>query len=305
MAEKPEKKPIKTNVKSDKKKRRMKPWQRRTLLGVLIVAILGCTLVAFQGPIRDALLSHAQTTVSQGIASGGNNSGKKGQEKDPLTSKNAQKIAKRNGDMQSLQAKLHDALKKGNRPLAERYQKQINKMLPKDTDYDWDDVDPMTTGQAVKTATAHYDAAGSAGVISVPAVKMYLPVGYGVANHTLSVGLGTMKRGEFPGRGNYALAGHYLSTSGPLASPIRRIKKGDLIYISDMNTVYIYKTYQTFKAADTATWLVNDTTYKGSPITTLITCADYGYQRYVARGYMINAMPATKSNMKVFKNLYY
>jgi sortase A len=109
------------------------------------------------------------------------------------------------------------------------------------------------------------------GKMSIPAVNLKLPILKGLDNNNLSLGAGTMKPNQEMGKGNYALAGHYMTNQGVLFSPLKNINKGDYIYLTDLNRVYKYKVY--YKKIINKTdvnWIYDS---KGEVTLTLITCA--------------------------------
>ena len=72
------------------------------------------------------------------------------------------------------------------------------------------------------------------GAIAIPAVKMYLPILKGLSDDSLSTGGGTMRADQVMGKGNYPLAGHYMTAKGVLFSPLDcrslRQSHGELLY---------------------------------------------------------------------------
>lgn len=140
--------------------------------------------------------------------------------------------------------------------------------------------------------------AKAVGAIAIPSVHMYLPILKGLSNDSLSTGGGTMRPDQKMGHGNYPLAGHYMTANGSLFSPLESVKKGKLIYLTDLKKVYIYKIYMKKKVPPTAVWLVDDTRKN---IVTLITCADWGANRWVIRGSLIKTVKATDEKLRIFK----
>lgn len=127
------------------------------------------------------------------------------------------------------------------------------------------------------------------GLIAVPSVKMKLPIFKGLDNNNMSAGAGTMKANQQMGKGNYALAGHYMTNKGVLFSPLKGVKVGDKVLITNMTKVFMYKvTVKTTVNEDQVQW-VNDV--KGKKLITLITCAsptEGETNRIVVRGQLIN-----------------
>lgn len=114
----------------------------------------------------------------------------------------------------------------------------------------------------------------------------------------MSTGAGTMREDQVMGKGNYPLAGHYMTAKGVLFSPIEDTKIGQKVYLTDLKKVYVYRIYMKRVVDPTAVWLVNNTK---SNIVTLITCADGGINRWAVRGKLIQTKKATTKNLSVFK----
>lgn len=121
------------------------------------------------------------------------------------------------------------------------------------------------------------------GVVAIPAINLSVPISEGVDNHTLMQGAGTLRPNEKMGVGNYALAGHNMHAGstilfGPLYTSA---KVGQTIYLSDLKTVYEYKTTLVQQIPATDVGVVSDTPEK---IVTLITCNNDGSARIEVQG---------------------
>lgn len=142
--------------------------------------------------------------------------------------------------------------------------------------------------QDVAKARAQSQKIHVVGVIAMPAINMSLPISKGVTNVTLALSAATMRPNVQMGKGNYALAGHNMgSGSKVLFSPLYyHTKKGQMIYLSDLNRVYYYKVYQRKIISPTDVKVVNNTKRR---IITLITCNENGSQRLLVRGRYISS----------------
>ena len=107
-----------------------------------------------------------------------------------------------------------------------------------------------------------------------------------------------MRADQVMGKGNYPLAGHYMTAKGVLFSPLENAQVGQKVYITNLKKIYVYKIYMKKKVDPTAVWLVNNTKQN---IVTLITCADGGVNRWAVRGNLIKTEKATDKNLQVFK----
>lgn len=136
------------------------------------------------------------------------------------------------------------------------------------------------------------------GALAIPDVNMYLPIMLGLSDDAMATGGGTMRADQKMGKGNYPLAGHYMTSKGILFSPLEDAKKGQLVYLTNLNKIYVYKIYMKKKVSPYAVWLVDNTK---KPVVTLITCADGGVNRWAVRGSLIKTEKATSKNLQVFK----
>lgn len=175
-------------------------------------------------------------------------------------------------------------------------QKQIKQNQQKKGMYDFTKVKAMGIAQATRSQIKQ--TSGAIGALAIPDVNMYLPVMLGLSDDAMSTGGGTMRANQVMGKGNYPLAGHYMTTKGILFSPLEDVTKGELIYLTDLKQVYVYRIYMKKIVDPSAVWLVNNTKKN---IVTLITCADGGANRWAIRGNLINTMKANNENLRVFK----
>lgn len=70
-----------------------------------------------------------------------------------------------------------------------------------------------------------------------------------------------------------------------------------MIYLTDLDKIYIYKIYQKEVVDPYAVWLADNTS---NSIVTLITCADGGVNRWAIRGELIET-----KKMQLIQNLLY
>ncbi|WP_099974848.1 class A sortase [Lactobacillus terrae] len=184
-----------------------------------------------------------------------------------------------------------------NREMNSLSKEQIAKNEKKSGEFDFSKVKPLTAAQVAKASVS--GEVTTIGKLAVPSVGMKLPIVKGMGDAELSAGGGTMKEDQKMGKSNYALAGHYMTKDGALFSPLEKAQIGDLIYITDMKKVYAYKIDYKQKVAPTAVYLLNDT--KGTPIITMITCADGGSNRWAVQGKLVSKEKATDKNLELFK----
>jgi LPXTG-site transpeptidase (sortase) family protein len=152
--------------------------------------------------------------------------------------------------------------------------KTIQQNKQKKGDYDFSNVKSLDL-KTVAQARLNKQKINVIGEISIPAIKMNLPIAKGVTNLTLALAAGTMRDDMVMGKGNYALAGHNMHTKNILFTPLyRKSKVGQKIYLTDLKHVYQYKIYKRTFIAATRVDVVNDTPNRN--IITLITCDAHG-----------------------------
>ncbi|MFD1464565.1 class A sortase [Lapidilactobacillus mulanensis] len=173
---------------------------------------------------------------------------------------------------------------------------KITKSKKAKASFDFDAVESVDTQQVVQAATQND--ASALGKIAIPAVNLTLPIVKGVGETALATGAGTMKADQEMGAGNYALAGHHMNNPNILFSPVTRAQVGQLIYITDLTNVYVYKIdlKEVIKPTDVS--IIDD--QAGKKMITLITCAQSGTKRWAVQGQLQRVEKATKANLAVF-----
>ncbi|MGX7031488.1 class A sortase [Vagococcus zengguangii] len=154
-------------------------------------------------------------------------------------------------------------------------------------EFDFDKVESLDL-EAVLKARAANEPLPVIGNISVPSVKMSLPIFKGVSNTALLFGAGTMKPEQKMGEGNYGLASHRMVDPTLLFSPILDIKEGDKIYLTNLDKVYVYEaTFMDYIAA-TQVEVIDDV--EDEVLVTLITCDTTGTNRYCVQGKLVDVL---------------
>ena len=182
--------------------------------------------------------------------------------------------------------------------------KKIKKLTPKKIKqnnkkpgtFNYNAVKPMNMGKALKAQTQQRQLLGI-GLLAIPDVNMHLPILKGLSDANLATGGATMRPDQVMGKGNYPLAGHYMTKNGILFSPLENTKPGEKIYLTDLKYVYTYQIYYKKIVSPTSVYLVDNTK---QPIVTLITCADGGANRWAIRGALMSKQKANSSNLAIF-----
>lgn len=140
------------------------------------------------------------------------------------------------------------------------------------------------------------------GGVYVPSVGVNIPIMYGTSQNVLRNAIGTMKSDQVMGKGNYTLIGHNSRNPDILFAPIRRISKGDPIYITDKNKVYEYKMIQSEVVEPSRVDVMDDV--EGEELVSLISCySDDGSDRIVVQGELTNVYDYGKSSKNI-KNAF-
>lgn len=184
-----------------------------------------------------------------------------------------------------------------NQALTQLTSKKIKKNKKTKGMYNYNKVKPMSLKQSLK-ATGNADNVRPIGALSIPDVNLHTPISNGLSDAAMSAGGGTMRPGEVMGKGNYALAGHYMTAKGILFSPLEDTQLGQLVYITNLKKIYTYKIYFKKIVPPTAVYLAKNTR---KPIITLITCADGGKNRWSIRGKLVKTANYKQKDAKMFQ----
>lgn len=113
------------------------------------------------------------------------------------------------------------------------------------------------------------------GEVFIPSESIALPIFGNARNANLLAGVGQLFPDRRAGEGNYVISGHRASGKGILLHNLMDVKEGATVYITDLETLYIYRVIHTVeKATDAVNMLSEDQTdnYGGKPIVSIMTC---------------------------------
>lgn len=121
------------------------------------------------------------------------------------------------------------------------------------------------------------------GIIEIDKIDLIYAVVEGTKDENLGVAIGHMKNtAAFGQQGNCALAGHRGGISGPYFKKIDKLKKGDLIKLTDANgIVYSYYVTESFVVDPSEVWVAENNTEE--KMLTLITCENNSTKRLIVR----------------------
>lgn len=181
--------------------------------------------------------------------------------------------------------------------------KPIRKTQPSKGKFNFKKIKSASPLAVAKTKFSQ-SSASSIGRIAIPAVKLKLPIFYGITNDNLLRGAGTLKADQKMGQGNYALAGHHMNDPNILFSPLAKAKVGELVYLTDGQKVYQYRLTLRKTISKYQVNVINDV--PGQKLLTLITCdpikgVAHTPLRIFLQGKLIATQNATAANLKVFE----
>lgn len=176
-------------------------------------------------------------------------------------------LIEKNGENYAVAALTHD---------------EIVKNMEKEAPFDFDAVEPAST-QAVLQAQWSDRYLPVIGGVAVPSVKINLPIFKGLSNEALLWGAGTLEPDQRMGEGNYALASHRAYEPELLFTPLEKVEKGALVYLTDLKDIYVYKVNVKVKVQPTEVQYLD--IIKDKKLVTLITCGEMeGITRTIVQG---------------------
>lgn len=172
-------------------------------------------------------------------------------------------------------------------------QSEMKSNLKKKTEFNVDDVEPLTTKELLSNQFSKTDLPGI-GILSIPDINLELPIFNGITYETMMYGAGTAKPNQQMGKGNYALASHTIFNSFN-GSIITNLLFGNLIYaqigqsifLTDKDKSYEYKIDNIYRVDVSQGNIIED--HKDKKEITLYTCTTLtGNERLVVHGSLIN-----------------
>ncbi len=161
------------------------------------------------------------------------------------------------------------------------------------------------TDEEARTEIKKYSEKYIIGIMKIPAIDLEIGILKGVLNRTLYLGAGTMRPDQIMGEGNYPLAGHRTTRPGLLFSGVPRLKSGQLIYITDKETIYTYRVYDKFNVHSSEAYVIYDqiAQERGRPVTTLVTCFSLKDPeiRVIVHGELIDSQPFTEEAFRAIR----
>jgi sortase A len=157
--------------------------------------------------------------------------------------------------------------------------KQIKKMEKENkngskiasADYTAADVRTLSPRDLQKVDAAQQINQFGSGLLEIPSISLTLPILEGMTQANLSVGAGTAKADQVPGKGNFVLLGHYMTNRGVLFGGLRYVQKGNEVTVTYHDRKAIYEVTDIKVIHQSEVQYMEDEKGKDG-ILTLITC---------------------------------
>ncbi len=174
---------------------------------------------------------------------------------------------------------------------------EIKKNETNEADFDFSIVEDISvTGTLLSQNKINKDLI--IGQLVIPSIDMNIPIFKGINNSNLLAGSATMRSDQKMGQGNYPLAGHYMKDKNVLFGSLMDVKEGDIIRLTDKETIYEYVTFAVKLVPDTAVYLIDDdeAVAQGNPMVSLMTCyySSKTGKRYFVMGELKSSYPYTQ-----------
>lgn len=166
-----------------------------------------------------------------------------------------------------------------------------------DVTYDFSDIQNIDALEVISDSVNpnHLPVIGG---IAIPSLGVNLPIYKGVSNEGMYKGAGTLTPDQRMGESNYPIASHHSIDQNLLFAPLLRAELGQIVYLTDLETIYEYKIDFIESVAPERVDLIQPTE---EPILTMITC-DYGLvNRFVVRASLVDEVPITHASKEMLE----
>lgn len=177
--------------------------------------------------------------------------------------------------------------------------KEIEENLEKEVTFDFEQVESANL-EAVLKAQLSGKILPVIGGVAVPSVEIQIPIFKGLGNEALLFGAGTFEPNQQMGEGNYALASHRIEETTILFTRLDEVKLGDVVYLTDLNTIYTYEVYESKRIEPTEVEVLD--LVEDKKIVTLITCGEAaGVTRWLVQGELTATTPANAATPEMLE----
>ncbi|MGX7108915.1 class A sortase [Facklamia miroungae] len=172
---------------------------------------------------------------------------------------------------------------------------QIVANQQKDVSFDFTDIQSVDPFTVISSSVNPKDLPVIGG-ISIPELKINLPINKGTSNEGMFFGAGTLSADQKMGESNYALASHHMYDQSLLFSPLKDAKKGQKIFMTDLDNVYVYEISSVLVVDPSAVEVLNPSS---EPIVTLVTCTQDFVDRIIVQGELKEKVPISEATIEM------
>lgn len=172
---------------------------------------------------------------------------------------------------------------------------QVQRNREAEVSYDWDNIRTLDA-YTVISQNVSPDDLPTIGGVAIPAVNMNLPINKGTDEASMYLGAGTLFPDQEMGVSNYSIASHHSIHEDLLFAPLMKVKYGDIVYLTDLEYIYVYEIDNIQTVPPTAVEVLDPTP---TPILTMITC-DYGLvDRVVVQASLTDKVPIDEATSEM------
>ena len=175
--------------------------------------------------------------------------------------------------------------------------RDIEQNLQRSVSYDFQAVKPITALNVIQNAQKQQDLP-TIGAVAIPSVQLNLPIYLGVTDEGMYLGACTLVENQQMGQSNYTLGSHHSIQKGMLFEPLKRVERGTIVYLTDLDKIYQYKVTNV-EIIDPHRLDVLDPTDKAT--ITLLTCDDTLENRLIVQGELEQSYPIQSAPSDVLK----
>lgn len=136
-------------------------------------------------------------------------------------------------------------------------------------DVPWDDDIALPDFGVVMWNFGQVDRQDVLGAISIPDLRVNIPILNGTTTRNLLAGATTVNPGQVMGQGNYVLAGHHMPNGNLLFGPLLDAELGMMVEVTDRTHVYRFEVVEMKLVNETDFSILTDS---NEPVLTLFTC---------------------------------